>query len=592
MADAVSLSLEETNEIRKKLGLKPIRTEVQKSDKSANKEAGSTHETNISSSSKNSTSDGHAVSSLENHQLIDGDKVNFLRKKLAKLNGRIHGAPLLNDVHNNGESEDGDWLNKVGEKRYSKPANSVRMNYEEDEEDLPLLKLSHKMTDIAPGKDVILTLKESAIHDDEVDNDVLESEKLSHEKEDAKNLQLRQMNKDRRRKRMKLQISSVDIEAEEEQDDGSVLLIGAERNVSDEGVGEEPAEEHEGKVKVVFNNNNQINSDSSETGDFKPIKIKKRKKKDTTSASKNKRVKLPSEMKRVNLVDEDYRLVDVENEFEIPKNTLKKSSLKSALKTPEQIASEIRKEKFEKQRRAMDIAHLKNVSKGLVVDEGFTFLESLKSNLVDSETEKLQKESEEKISEGHNLAAAMQTDLHSEHFTNEADNPLSTIARREPDFYDGLASTLRFLQNKNILPSKESASTPSYNDGNERAESIALSKSVEVRKIRERFAAEVSKNAVKYSKDELEKIKQYEENEIMKKMNKIQSQELQGYNPQVQLVYKDEKGNQLTTKEAYKKLSQKFHGTKSNKKKQAKFQSKVELRGKQTERNNNSFDFL
>lgn len=591
MADAVSLSLEETNEIRKKLGLKPIRTEVQKSDKSANKEAGSTHEINISSSSKNSTSDGHAVSSLENHQLIDGDKINFLRKKLAQLNGRIHGAPRLNDVHNNGESENGDWLNKVGEKKYSKPANSVQMNYE-DEEDLPLLKLSHKMTDIAPGKDVILTLKESAINDDEVDNDVLENEKLSHEKEDAKKLQLRQMNKDRRRKRMKLQISSVDIEAEEVQDDGSVLLIGAERNVSDEGVGEEPAEEHKGKVKVVFNNNNQINSDSSETGDFKPIKIKKRKKRDTTSASKNKRVKLPSEMERVNLVDEDYSLEDVENEFEIPKNTLKRSTLKSVLKTPEQIASEIRKEKYEKQQRAMDIAHLKNLSKGLVVDEGFTFLESLKSNLVDRETDKLNKEAEKEISERHDLAAAMQTDLHPGHFKNEADNPLSTIAQREPDFYDGLASTLRFLQDKNVLPSKESASTPSYNDGNERAESIALSKSVEVRKIRERIAAEVSKNAVKYSKDELERIKQYEEDEIMKKMNKIQSQELQGYNPQVQLVYKDEKGNQLTTKEAYKKLSQKFHGTKSNKKKLAKFQSKVELRGKQTERNNNSFNFL
>lgn len=592
MADEISLSLEETNEIRQKLGLKPIKT--QQDDKYIDKEAGSagsTNDKNISSRSKRLTSGGDAVSSLENHQFIDSDKVNFLRKKLAKLNGKSRGSPLLDDVHDNGASGNEDWLSKVGEKGSRKPVNSVQMSYEEDEEDLPLLKLSHKMTDITSGKDVILTLKESSIHDNELNNDILENEKLSHEKQDAKNLQLRQMNKDRRRKRMKLQISSVDIEAEEIQDDGSVLTIGAERNIPNEGISDEPTEEYDGKVKVVFNDNSQVNSDSSEGGDFKPIKIKKRKKKDITSAFKNKRVKLPSQIERVNLVDDDYNSEDVENEFEIPKDAIKKSTLKSTLKTPEQIALEIRKEKLEKQQRAMDIAHLKNVSKGLVVDEAFTFLESLKSNLVGSETEKSNEEAAKEVSEGQDLAATMQTDLNSEQLTNETDNPLSTKEQMQPDFYDGLASTLHFLQDRSVLPSKESATTPSSNNGNERAEAIALSKSVEVRKIRERIAAEVSKNAVEYSKNELEKIKKYEEDEIIKKVNKIQSQKLQGYNPQVQLVYKDEKGNQLTTKEAYKKLSQKFHGTKSNKKKQAKFQSKVELRERQTERNN-SFDFL
>ncbi|KAL3234816.1 hypothetical protein RNJ44_02604 [Nakaseomyces bracarensis] len=52
---------------------------------------------------------------------------------------------------------------------------------------------------------------------------------------------------------------------------------------------------------------------------------------------------------------------------------------------------------------------------------------------------------------------------------------------------------------------------------------------------------------------------------------------------EVSLEYKDTEGNILTTKEAYKLLSQKFHGTKSNKKKQEKFKAKVRARNQKEE---------
>ena len=53
------------------------------------------------------------------------------------------------------------------------------------------------------------------------------------------------------------------------------------------------------------------------------------------------------------------------------------------------------------------------------------------------------------------------------------------------------------------------------------------------------------------------------------------------YNPKVELTYKDELGNVLNTKQAYKQLSHKYHGTglDKNKKKQEQLKKKQQQRG-------------
>ena len=60
--------------------------------------------------------------------------------------------------------------------------------------------------------------------------------------------------------------------------------------------------------------------------------------------------------------------------------------------------------------------------------------------------------------------------------------------------------------------------------------------------------------------------------------NKSSEDKLKNYNPEIKLVYKNKNGDILTAKEEYKRLSQAYHGTKSNKRKLAKAKLKIQER--------------
>lgn len=64
------------------------------------------------------------------------------------------------------------------------------------------------------------------------------------------------------------------------------------------------------------------------------------------------------------------------------------------------------------------------------------------------------------------------------------------------------------------------------------------------------MAQELQKSDVEYTKEEMEKVREYEEKEIAKKTREFQRKRLANYNPEVKLTYKDNAGNELTTKEA------------------------------------------
>lgn len=548
MTEVTTLSLEETNELRKKLGLKPIPV----NDKDS------------------FTSDGASDESVDlKSNLPDKERIHFLRKKIAKLNDD-RSLTRFEDEKNVDLSKE-DWLKQIGNVPNKTSARKpVKISYEEDDDELPLLKLTHDVKDIATSKGTILTLKENDIHSG--DNDVLESENLVHDKEDAKRVQLREMNRDRRRMRKKLQVSSAEIEASEKVDDNSVLLIGAESSLKNNVNVDKGAEAPDGKIKVTFND---FEDDAgSDSGDFKSVKIKKRKKNAASGRVKNNGIQLPAKIEAVKLMDNDLSLGDQDEDFYVPTNSVKKSKLKSKIKTPEEVALEIKREKAERDERAAKVAQTQKGIKKVIIDEGRTFLESLKSNLID----------DGKPSEADPTIvthATSNTTTNTEKVTSE------TKEVKEPDFYDGLASTLQFLQGRNVLPKAQNIRS-SVQDTNVR---VVPEQHEEVSKIRQRIAEELYNGDTRYTAKELEEIKKYEEKQIAKHVNELQSSKLQAYNPEVNLVYKDENGNQLTTKEAYKKLSQKFHGTKSNKKKQAKAQSKIEARKRQA-REANFFEML
>lgn len=536
MSDEISLSLEETNKVRLSLGLKPIPAKEDKryvERQAADKVAPAT-----------------GLEGRSSH-FIQDDKIQMLRKKLTQLRGPISLQ---------GERKDDtkkDWLDQIGKNKSAKKA--VKITYDVEEDEMPLLRVSHKMPEVASGKGMILTLKENDIHAE--DEDVLENENLVHDNEDAKRVELRKMNRDRKRLRKKLHVSSADIEADEEEESSSVLLVGAETNFSKEFELNKPFEDESGKVKVTFHNND---SDESDIGDYKTVTIKKRKKNHTNGRSKNGRIALPNRIEHVKLVDEDAD--DLEDDLYMP--LAKKSRLESRPVKPEVLASEIKREKLEREQRKANIAQM---SKGMIIDEGVTFLDSLKSNLVEKDDFQ---------------QSTITSDQSKRSEPSEITNPTAEMATKTsngtPDFYNGLASTLNFLLDKNVLQPSEDGST---------SKPAPFDHSKQVQEIRKRITGKTHIDHASYTAKELEEIKKYEDEQVAYHVNKVQNQRLEDYNPDVQLVYKDEKGNQLTTKEAYKKISQKFHGTKSNKKKLEKAQAKIESR-KQTRQEPSVFDLL
>lgn len=546
MANDLGISLEETNALRKQLGLKPILVESAKSEESDNGmfESKQLPNTEIS---------------LETTQFIEADKVSLLRKKLGRLN------PKNNNKTSGGIDGDQSWLDSLG-KRSLKPEKKLRMKYEEEDEeadvnDLPMLKTSYTFEKLQSKEQVILTLKESTINNDDQDDDILENEKEAQERVDSKNIQLKQMNRDRRQKKMKLHVSSLDFKDENENSDsGSVLLIGAQSSLLNEVKDNIEDESHSGRIKVKFEDKN---ISDNEDDDDKAVKIKKRKRKDINASLKKRRIKLPTEIRKVALIDEDAENDDFDD-FSLSRNVKRKAQLTDNVKTSENIALEIEKEKLERRRRLENISQITRVTKGLIVDEGETFFDSLKPDIIDMNDD---------YQEIHKTNAGKDDDTgESEQAPSLNVKANGTAEVLQPDFHDGLASTLKFLQTRNVLPKK---------DPTQQAKDYEVADSAAQQKPRTRYPM-VTEPSAERSKAELNGI-----------AHTSKAPNLQYYNPEIKLVYQDKMGNQLTTKEAYKKLSQKFHGTKSNKKKQAQNQFKIEQRNRHAQlRHATDFDLL
>lgn len=556
MSSEVSLSLEETNKIRIQLGLKPIEaraTAATKEDKPARKQ-------------KEEQQPHHDV------QFIDENRANLLRKRLFKI------SQVNNSDRDTSKQVNSGWLDEIRSQNDGNSNQRVKISYdnERDEyDDMPVMKLSHNLGDLKAGKDIVLTLKEKGINDGDEsgDEDILEDEGLATFKSVSKNLKLKGMDKDRRRKKYDLEVSSKNIEDEmnESEKEESVLVIGAKTNISDEIGEEELSTNNVGKMKVTFDNSGD--EEDEDAGDFRVTKIKKRKRKDSIAVKTLKRVKWPTEVKKIDLIDED----EGEDENEAFENSIS-SSLAIRRNVPDinvaksaiEIADEIRREAIENKRREMDIQKMHINRANLIVDENTSFLNTLDSKLItpeeDEKDDLFQVEdnllSDNKLSEGI--------------YVESSKTP--SVSNESVNFSTGLASTLQFLQEHNVLPKKDEIIEVKNTD---KEDLLKLKQKIEFRKLQHKY--EDGEQNKKDSTMKNGNIHIDKEREIQNRASAIQSEFLKDYNPEVNLVYKDEKGNELTTKEAYKKLSQRFHGTKSNKKKQAKFDARIKQRKRQQE---------
>lgn len=590
MAEESAISLEETNKIRVSLGLKPIpvnsSTNIVPSNVTNQAKEPSIEETNRirssldtrpsadSSSEPGVRSSSSGISTYHRKQFIE-DSLLKLRKRTQQISPQTQTQTLLSK-----DDKGDDWLSSIGN---SKKKNKVALskNYDEEEEQFkangPTFKVSHDLSTLEIGKDVILTLNEKDIgaeqEDGEEDEDILINENITHEAEDARNIKLKQMAKDRKRKKIGFGRALEDTLGEDQENGDLFFRIGTSGEVVESvsrNLEKGDADIHKGKRKVSFQSPDEDNSDAQ--GDYVPVKIKKRKRKN--DAVKQKRVKVPTQALKVDLVNED-NLEEDDDELQGFLNATRGKKLYEQTKlSAEDIAIEVEREKREKEQRASDIARIDSNS-GLTIDENTAFLESLKSNLIsgDDEQKKFEKINLKEV------VAKQRLDI-----MNQSDDGEESEQKNDngPNFYEGLGSTLSFLKKLDVIPKTSQAIAPSV--GTREDDLLKLQQQIEARKIKEKVAQELQKSNVEYTKEEMEKVRGYEEKEIAKKTREFQRKRLANYNPEVRLTYKDNAGNELTTKEAYKKLSQAFHGTKSNKKKQVKAQERIKERRKKYER--------
>ena len=574
MSDEISLSIEETNKLRVQLGLKPIphdsRTKIENNVERLNE---SYTDKEVPSVDDSDNSNGKDIS------FITEDKIFLLRHRLSKINQRINGNKTEHDLSNkDNQASERDWLNRVGtrhlnqnkvrlqhyseeeeeaeeeedgkEKDKNEDNNGINKNIGNENDELPIMRVSHDIKTLPKGSNTILTLRDTDVINNDSDNDdadILENEDLIIQEETEKNLELKKMNKDRRRHKMTLKVSSMDID-NLENDIGSKhamnsIIIGgiiqSDENkelTASKQQQQQSGKNEEGKVRVVFDSEDEEEDGDEEMVDFRKIKIKKRTKKgvEQRSIRKRKKVELPQTMSLVQLNnDTDENEEEEEEELNSLINIMPQRNSKLKDDTDEhEIAVRIKKEQTERQERLKSINRLGSIHKqGLTVDENSSFFNLLNTNIVsnDSSTEK---------QTTNNKTIEDATDSN-ENRINQSPNkdklsnfPNNTSVESKPkvDFYYGIASTLNFLKDHDILPKRTNDTSASNVSPTEKF------------------------------------------NENIRTRDNV---DLSHYNPEIKLEYRDAYGNVLTTKEAYKKLSQKFHGTKSNKKKQMKYNQKI-----------------
>lgn len=537
MGDEISLSIEETNKLRIQLGLKPI-------------------------PSYGSETNNELIQKIS---FINEDKIFSLRNRLSKINQRIN---------RNKPNDNKDWLNQVGKGGQIRQDKVKVQQYSEDEEnndtfdtkneDLPIMQISHDINNLSKGcdnKTIFLTLKDrDIINGDDTDGedvDILENEDLTIEEETEKNLKLKKMNKIRRRNKMTLQVSSMDINTLENDKEPfskhtikNTVIVGgiiqSDKNRELMASKSQTLEDEKGKIRVIFNSDNE---EEEEMTDFKRVKIKRRKRKNNEQSSnrKRKKIEIPQYMSFVQLNEEEKENDDEANELNETINIIPQRQdhieTNKPNKDENEIMKTIKRGQRERQERIKSINRIEKIHRqGLTIDENSTFFDLLNTNIVTN----------------HNLNRNETRDINKNLEDNNIEEKLdksSTInepliserkeSKPKVDFYDGIASTLNFLKDQNMLALPKREPDTSVNSTRNELPNI-----------------DNKSNGNKQSNDNID---------------------LNNYNPVIKLEYKDAQGNLLTTKEAYKKLSQKFHSTKSNRKKQMKFNQRVIERNQYTQ---------
>lgn len=614
--EVISLSIEETNKLRQKIGLPLLPTTT-------------TTTTNISSDSteyKNYEDyERERLQNLKNNQLIE-------RINIAKFNSNKRKFLTNETIIDNAEDLDtDDWLNNLGEstessKPHKKQKTTIVKSNQNDTGPTTTI-IGHTTKELQSlGNNEILTLKDTdLINDDDEDGtgSILMNQDLSNKAKLKRNLAERKEAENIKFNGRHYRRNNKEEEEEEEEEfndiDGlltndKVIMSGSTIDLSSNTAKPPPSPKDKKKNmmaitnlfedldNVTLSNNNNIKSNV-------PIKMKKIKKKKDNNKKKSNKLKLlddtikPVELLvETNIGNDDDDIDDIENQLSNSISNLRTKKLQTRLEfTPEQLAEEISANKRWEFERKLEQENLKNNNNNNnVYNDTIGFLNNLETNI-------LSESGEVEVTANINEESADddEDDVKQQEVESNQTNPgvYSIVEEKQkedeaPKFSGGLAETLKFLKSRNILDPESITTTNEELRQQELAREEAIKKSELLKmkiSIEERILKEeLSKDKSYIRMPKIERSGYFEKlldtrlkqkgiiidnntGTTTKKTNLGMVQNnLKIYNPKVELTYKDELGNVLNTKQAYKQLSHKYHGTglDKNKKKQEQLKKK------------------
>lgn len=612
--EVISLSIEETNKLRQKIGLPLLPT--------------TTTTTNISSDSteyKNYEDyERERLQNLKNNQLIE-------RINIAKFNSNKRKFLTNETIIDNAEDLDtDDWLNNLGEstessKPHKKQKTTIVKSNQNDTGPTTTI-IGHTTKELQSlGNNEILTLKDTdLINDDDEDGtgSILMNQDLSNKAKLKRNLAERKEAENIKFNGRHYRRNNKEEEEEEEEEfndiDGlltndKVIMSGSTIDLSSNTAKLPPPPNDKKKNMLAITNlfedlDNDTLSNNNNIKSNVPIKMKKiKKKKDNNKKKSNKLKLLDDTIKPVELLVEtnignDDDIDDIENQLSNSISNLRTKKLQTRLEfTPEQLAEEISANKRWEFERKLEQENLKNNNNNNnVYNDTIGFLNNLETNI-------LSESGEVEVTANINEESADddEDDVKQQEVESNQTNPgvYSIVEEKQkedeaPKFSGGLAETLKFLKSRNILDPESITTTNEELRQQELAREEAIKKSELLKmkiSIEERILKEeLSKDKSYIRMPKIERSGYFEKlldtrlkqkgiiidnntGTTTKKTNLGMVQNnLKIYNPKVELTYKDELGNVLNTKQAYKQLSHKYHGTglDKNKKKQEQLKKK------------------
>ncbi|GAN05013.1 SART-1 protein [Mucor ambiguus] len=626
---AESISIEETNALREKLGLPPLAIEGDAEDQVVDPDK--------------DAYDNYQKSKQEKERLAKEEEIrkNIEKSKNRKRNyAKLQGKGL---GEASDDDEEGDsalnWIKKSRKREKDLAARRARELEEMDNSyqsydaaHLAGLKVSHAISEFEEGNETILTLKDrNILGEDDDDVDELTNVNMEDRERLKKNLEAKKQKPGYNPyddDQFNGKKSSILPQYEEDEEEGGFVIgkSGTIKRVVDEADEKTVAQKLKEqtlsyeKMQEIKDYYTQEEADAT----FKKPKSKKKKKmrrknKDeddlnisttaTTAASTEEPVSQP----RSRTIDPDANFVDdddLQESLARARRIANKQKNKLFKKmTPEEIAKQIREEQNDQMKEE------DNDEGGLVLSEATEFVNALGNNIPTFEAKepapkpqqqhhhhevqvKVEPDTEYevhtvddtpsrdvKMEQVQDQDTAMAEPEKEEEHIKEEEEVKAEVIVEEPLVSRGLAATLNLLNQKGIIakPTEEQIkrdkiAAEQIRWQNEQRKKERL-RELEEKREKERRRGHDRKSGRDSNSDrqrELERERERErEREEAQRMREYELA-MQNYKPEVNLEYTDDTGRVMKTAEAFRYMSHKFHGKTSGKTKTEKRMQKIE----------------